>query len=221
MTRIFSSTARVFLTGASLLACPMFLSGCEMYAPGNLNTEKIQVREDVSFTDVPATRADEDFVRGVAHEYTRHGQGPLQLTVTYDPHNYRNTARMATDKGTSLVKALRAQGVSTVEMDILPVNGQGDESRVLVGYDSYAAQAPAGCKTMPGTEGMAIEPEADYRLGCTIQSLTARQVSNPKHLEGQGNTDPTTDGRSGGNIVDIVRSGAENKPLDGESASGK
>lgn len=74
---------------------------------------------------------------------------------------------------------------------------------------------------MPGTGDLAVEPDPKYRLGCTIQTLTAQQISQPKNLEGQDNVDATTDGRSSANIVEIVRSGAENKPLDGENASGK
>lgn len=209
------------MTGAALLFAPAFLAGCEMYAPSTLSTEKIQVREQPYFLDVAAGEADDRFAAGVAHHYSRHAGGPLKLTVTYDPGNYRNTAMMATQKGSEVVRALRARGVNSVEMDILPIAGQGDESRVLVSYDAYSAHAPAGCTTMPGTESALLEPQEDYRLGCTINTMVARQVARPQDLQGVGAPGEHTEGRSAANIVDVVRSGAENKELKGESASGK
>lgn len=212
---------RVFLAGAVFFSSPLFLAGCEMHAPTTLNTEKMQVRQEPYFLDVPAHQADEGVAESVAHHYTRHADGPLRLSVTYDPKNYRNTAMAATQKAADLARVLRKNGVGMVETDILPVSGQGDESQVLISYDSYTAHAPSGCTTMPGTENTLIEPEEGYKLGCTIQTMMAKQIARPKDLEGQGAPGLNTDGRSATNIVDIVRSGEENRELGGESASGQ
>ncbi len=212
---------RVLLAGATVAFAPVLLGGCEMYAPGTLSTEKIQVREKPYFLDVTAREADDDLAASVAHHHARHSDGPMRVTVTYDPQNYRSTAMMATQKAADLARALRGQGVAQVDADILPVSGQGDESRVLISYDAYSAHAPSNCTTMPGTESAVVEPNADYRMGCTVQTMIARQVSRPKDLQGQGNPGLNTEGRSAGNIVDLVRSGAENKELGGESASGQ
>ncbi|MCB1592136.1 MAG: hypothetical protein KDI90_06755 [Alphaproteobacteria bacterium] len=212
---------KLLLTGAVVTLSPALLGGCEMYAPATLSTEKIEVHEEPYFLNVSAQEADEEMAARIAHHYARHAGGPLKLGVTYDSKNYRNTAMKASQKAADLAKALRENGVDQVETDILPVHGQGDESRVLVSYDSFSAHAPANCSTMPGVENRVVEYDQDYRLGCTIQTMVAKQVSRPKDLEGQGATGENTDGRSATNIVDLVRSGAENKELGGESASGQ
>lgn len=212
---------RVLLAGAAVTFAPVVLSGCEMYAPGTLSTEKIQVREEPYFLDISAREASDDLAARVAHHHARHSDGPMRVTVTYDPQNYRNTAMMATQKAADMARALRGRGVAQVESDILPVTGQGDESRVLISYDAYTAHAPSNCGTLPGIESNVVEPNEDYKMGCTVQTMIARQVARPKDLEGQGDAGVNTDGRSATNIVDLVRSGAENKELGGESASGQ
>ena len=210
-----------FFTMAVLVLSGIGLSGCEMYAPGNLSTEKIQVQQDSFFSNIPANQVDDLYISGLARHYNKHGDQPMKITVTYDPKNYRNSAMKANQRGLSIVRRLRAKGVRDIKMDILPVTGQGDVSRVLVSYDSYTALAPEGCTTMPGVEDKEIEPDKEYKLGCTIDTLLAKQVARPKDLAGRANEDTTTDGRSATNIVDVYRSGAKNEKLDGESASGK
>ncbi len=107
-------------------------------------------------------------------------------------------------------------------MSVLPVKGQGDYSRMIVRYDGYSAAAPKDCKNLlPGIDGDALDHDGDYKLGCSIESVLARQVSRPADLLGNGVVDPTSEGRAAANIVDVYRAGLPNGPLDGESASGE
>jgi pilus biogenesis lipoprotein CpaD len=142
------------------------------------------------------------------------------MTVTYDPRSYRNTAMMASQEAARLSDRLRSMGVDQINANILPVNEQGDEARLLVSYNAYTAHAPKGCTSMPGMSDRVIEDNENYKLGCGIETMIAKQVARPKDLLGQENTDTYTEGRSTSNIIEDYRYGAKNEPLDGESASG-
>jgi type IV pilus biogenesis protein CpaD/CtpE len=60
--------------------------------------------------------------------------------------------------------------------------------------------------------------DENYRFGCTLDTVVARQV-RPKDLAGRGGDDVMNDGRRNANIVERYRTGEPNKALEGESAS--
>lgn len=207
---------------AGLAVLSLTLGGCmNMYEPPSLNDNPIDVQEEAFLQDVLLADVDDDYIDALAHHYRRHGASPMDLLVTYDPYSNDNTSGVATNKVADVASVLRGRyGIMNVNAGIMPVASQGEFPQLLVSYDSYQARAPAGCDgLMPGLNGRPLENDNNYKLGCTISTLKARQVSRPGDLLGQGNTDGTTDGRSASNIVDYYRSGAQNEPLEGESAS--
>ena len=72
---------------------------------------------------------------------------------------------------------------------------------------------------MEGFEGQNITVAEEYKLGCTVDTVFARQIARPKDLKGRGISATTTEGRSASNIVDMERSGAPKEALEGETAS--
>ena len=201
-----------------------FLMACDsiIHEETKLSQNRIQVQKERVVEEIPVRLLDNNVVAGMATHYERHGDGPLELTVTYDPKSRSNGAMKANNEAARIVKALRRNGVRNVQPGILPVNNPGAESVALITYTSYNALPPKGCdKKMAGFEDGWIEAEEDYRLGCTIDTVFARQIARPKDLKGQGQNDRTTDGRSATNIVDVYRSGAMNEALEAESASGE
>lgn len=192
------------------------LSGCEMHHPSYMTENRIQVQEQVytehySHTDFNAA--------AIANLYDRQGDGPLHLTVTYDPLSKTNTAMHAGDAAAAYARDLRKQGVALVESGILPIKDSGEGSKVFVGYQSYSAQAPKDCGLISGLSGNILEAEADYKLGCSVDTVFARQIARPSDLAGQSEKQYTTDGRRSANIIETYRAGAPNDGLDGESAS--
>ncbi|MCB1783792.1 MAG: hypothetical protein KDI13_07315 [Alphaproteobacteria bacterium] len=208
----------VALVALGVMALP--LGACEMYAPGSITEQRMQVQESVFSEDMMLSDFSDAHVSALARHYTAHGDGGLDVTVTYDPRSYRNTAMYATQGAAKIASDLRDAGVDDVRTNILPVQGQGDDAHVMVRYNSYTAKAPDGCGTMPGfSDGRKLEYNPDYKLGCTVDTMIAKQVAHPKDLLGQGNVDETTEGRSAANIIEVYRSGAKNEPLQGQTAS--
>ncbi len=194
--------------------------GCNLYEPTKVTDKRVQVRQESFMEDVEISRVDDAFIAEIARHYTRHGEGAMDLVLTYDPRSYRNTAMQATTTVSDIAVTLRDYGVEDINPNIMPVKALGDVPRLLVSYQGYTAHAPDDCGLMAGLDKSAgVGSQKDYKLGCSVETMIARQVSRPGDLLGRENTDLTTEGRGASNIVDGSRSGTLNQPLEGESAS--
>lgn len=202
-----------------VVALSLALTACDLSEPTTLTQKNIVVQEHGFSDEMLTADVNNSYLAGLAEHFTKFGQGTLDVVVTYDQQNYRNTAMMAGQNVANITESLRDLGVSSVNARVLPVKDQGDYSKVLVSYDYYTAQAPDGCGSMPGMDGGALAVNPDYQLGCTLKTLTAQQVSRPKDLMGAENSDHLTEGRSATNVVNQYRKGEPNKKLDGQAAS--
>ncbi len=229
MTKIANQTNKKhkmmkFYLNTGLVLTSLFLVGCKdrmMYVPSTINENKIQVEETAFVEDVFVHDVDDAYIGAVARHYTKHGGSPMDLLVTYDPRSSKNTAMFATNKASDITAAFRDYGIQDINTEIMPVKSLGDHARLSITYDSYSARAPEGCgEDLPGMNNTILEHNPDYKMGCTSQSLMAKQIAKPKHLLGQG-ASGTTDGRGASNIIDVYRTGAPNQPLDGQSATGE
>ncbi len=198
------------------------LAGCNMYSAGSINENPIRVSEEMVTKDVLISDIDDAFIGSIARHYTKHSGSPMKIIVTYDPKSRSNTAMGATNEVSDIVSNLRDYGVTNVDAGILPVKSQGSDSKLIISYNSFNAHAPEGCDAlMSGMNGdlNGRDSNADYKMGCSIDTMLARQVAKPSHLLGRGNSGQGYDGRSATNIVDGYRTGAQNKSLEGMSAS--
>lgn len=202
-----------------LIAFCMLLTGCELHAPSTLTTNRVQVEEKQFNETVAVDELNDAALNSIADHYRKHGDGPLDLTITYDPKSRSSNAMHANDAAARLAKSLRQRGVGDVSASIVPVKDSGSVMTAMVSYTGYNALAPKDCGLLSGYENEAVEVEEQYRLGCTMDTLFARQIARPKDLKGQSGDLPTTDGRRASNILETYRSGVGNEPLDGESAS--
>ncbi len=202
----------------SLVAC----GGIDMYQEGTMSKQRVQVQAEDFKDNMAIEDVNEAYLVALADHYSKYGSGLMDVVVTYDARSYRNTAMKANDKAAEISRTLRTNGVSNLDVSVLPVKSAGDQSRMVVNYDGYVASAPKGCTNLlPGVDGDAVESDKNYKLGCTIETMLARQISRPSDLMGQGVVDPTSDGRAASNIVDGYRTGAQLEPLRGEQASGE
>lgn len=211
--------SRQFLTLALLSLGALFtVTACDLTEASALTDSRAQVREDRFSDSFNLGRVDAAYIDSIADRYTRNGDGPLRLTVAYDPQSKTNTAMTASQALASLSGQLKRAGVNTIEGGIVPVRGGGDEARVLVTFDSYSAAAP-DCAVMSGMESRDLNVDEDYKLGCTTETVIARQIARPKDLKGNGSTDILTDGRRSSNTIEGYRTGTPNEKLGGESSS--
>jgi len=216
------------ITSKAALLClsSLSLTGClsmDLYEPTNIKESVIEVREQEFSEDVMLHDVDEGYLKALAHHYSRYGGSTMDLVVTYDPRSYRNTAMYAAERASDIAGTLRINGVKDIKSGVMPIKAAGDHARLLVTYTSMTAHAPKGCDTLlPGTSGsVSAEPDRDYALGCTLDTMLARQVSKPSDLLGRGTQDSATDGRATSNVIEGYRTGVMNESLEGERASGE
>lgn len=197
------------------------LAACEtiVHEPTHLSQSKIKVEEDKIFEDVAVDALDADSLLALSHHYNRHGDGGIDLTVTYDPGASQGSAMRAGDDVVRIAKALRDGGADRVNANILPVKDQGPQSRALISYRAYTASGPDDCGDIPGLKEANVDSDEDYELGCSLKAVMAKQIARPKDMRDRSHKDTTSDGRAASNIIEAYRTGARNEPLDGESAS--
>lgn len=199
-----------------LIILALTLPACSqsLYQEGTLTPSRAQVLEHDFYQQVALSDVNEGYLQNLARHFDKQGKDALHLEVVYDPAV--KSSAMATHKAKALEASLRGYGVRSITSSILPVS---KADSLIVSYHYYTAQKPENCTMMPGYADTDIRPEEDYNLGCTVETLIARQISRPGDLLGRGNTDYETDGRSAANLVNHVRSGAFNEALGGEQAS--
>lgn len=205
----------------SYLALVLTLSvgACSWYPDPYVTNKRVQVEEEKIAEEYAYGDLSEAALVGLAQHHNRYGDGPLTLTLAYNPKSKAHTARQASEKAAELSGILRREGVHNVETNILPVKDL-PEPKVMISYLGYKALAPEDCGLMPGLRSRQIEPEIeeDYKLGCSVETYFARQISRPSDLLGQeigGNTD----GRRSANQIEAYRAGVPNETLEGQSAS--
>lgn len=201
-----------------LIGAVCALGACEhiVHSETRLSQSKIEVHHG-SFFDAVAL-ADFNAV-AVARDYRDAGGAVLDLGVSYNS-DIAGEAKRASKALLRVKAALKDAGVDHMHVTIVPVSGQ-DGMQVLTTYSGVIAKAPAGCDVMPGLTHNNIEPEEDYQVGCTINSLIARQVARPSDLAG-GRLEADYalgDGRRAVNVVEGNRTGVRNEPIEGLSAS--
>lgn len=219
MTNKKTGNKALILSAGAVLSV-LLLPGCEqiVHEPTYLSQSKLQVEEKAFFEDVYVSKMDAGYIAALSQHYSQKGDGGVELSVTYDPKSKNSTAMHASNEIARISEEFRKNGV-TVNSTIIPVKGQGDVSRALVSYDTYTIQRPDDCTDMPGYADRNVDADEDYKLGCTRDSLIAKQIARPKDLMGRADTNETSDGRRAANIVDAYRTGEQNKALDGENAS--
>jgi len=191
-----------------------------MYEPDHFSTSTIQLEQKQVSETLPLSAFDAAKIADLAAQFKKHGDGALALTVLYDPAQGQKGVLLARNAVARLTSALRGQGVAHIQSGVLPVRDTGVEMRVMISYLSYAALPPADCQTMAGFDSRTVESEESYKLGCTLDTVFARQIAHPKDLAGQEPDTGGHDGRRASNIVEVYRTGEPNKALEAETASG-
>ena len=202
-----------------LLGAAGSTSACRMYEEGHLTDKKIQVSEEKIVREFTVDGNHYGALRDISQSYERYGDGSVHLTLAYNPASRSATAMKATQEAADIAAWLRNEGgVAAVRTDILPVRNT-DGMKAIVTYNSYAAHGPDCDSLLAGFEDSDHKTDMDYKMGCTVQNVIARQVSRPKDLLGRDFNTTHKDARGVSNQIEVYRSGAQNPSMGGEGTS--
>ena len=203
-----------------LMMVGLALSACEMKAPSQLGTNRIQVVQENS-TNMMGTSAFTDATaRMVADDYAVRGHGPVDVVVTYAAGASEGRATMESRRISGL---LQKHGVQDLTVSTLPVNTPEQAGQVMVNYIKVTAKAPAGCGNHPAESRADIRANEDgrypnYNFGCGVDSYIAQQIARPKDLLGKDEMSPA-DGKRMGGVLQDYRDGKDYKDLKADNAS--
>jgi type IV pilus biogenesis protein CpaD/CtpE len=223
MMRIQKQAHRGMMLAGVGVAALLLLGACDtivnnnptaMVSPGGIETYKDEIALEIETATLDAGKMEQ-----VSRHYWAHGDTPLLLSVTYDPHSKINTAMKATKEAARLKTLLGQQGTVNVQADIMPVQDSGDASKTIITYDSVNARGPSECQNAKVDRNFTDwERVPDYKVGCASENYLAKQIARPKDLHGSDDMD-IMDGRLQANTVELTKSGQSYPALKGESAS--
>ncbi len=199
------------------------LTACEVEVPSHANTSRLELVTNTQQDSYAVSDIHDSQLQSIADHHKRYGQTPVVFTVTYDPAVSGAGVAAARD-GQRFQSGLKSRGVKGAQYETLPVSGQGVNRQVLVQYDQMTAQPPSDCGRIGGFDSNTplapdgARTEADYKLGCSVEALIARQVANPSDLAGKSALGPYDGARAAGQLEDY-RKGKEFDELKGETAT--
>lgn len=184
------------------LAAVTVVSACDMYKEPKMNLSKPELVYETHMEQIPADKIDDLSLSILANQYSRYGDGPLELTLTYDPKSRTNTAMRALNTLRDIEEKLEKKGFANIKTDTIPV--EGEPSSLMVMYPSAQARPPSDCADMPGLQNNNTYRDIDeYRIGCGVETLMAKQIYRPTDLRGRGgDVMGINDGRRIVNVMD-------------------
>lgn len=195
-----TKTALVLVMMGTTLLC-----GCaRQSSPSMMNASRIQAVPETELQQIPVKNVSAGYLQKLADDYARYGAGAMQVSLAYDPATKNYSAVKAFQDLAKIKAGLGEYGVKNVKADTVKTDGQTDPV-LLVSYDSVHAAAPAGCYNMPGfDDGLTTEKNVDYRFGCSVDTMLAKQIYRPSDLQGYDGHD-LADGRRATNSVEYYR----------------
>lgn len=159
-----------------------------LYTPTFQETRKMQVlKKRFEYTNTTASLDDAEVLH-MARHYEGHGEGPIEILVTYNSKVSGNSAIRATDEAARVADVFRRNGVTNLQANVLPV--KEEHSKTIVSYIGYVAQKPEGCVNLLDRKDHDAETMPKYRYGCTVMDLVAKQMVRPDDLLGKDRTAP-------------------------------
>ncbi len=188
----------------TFLLLPVLACACAPQStPSMVNTEKPRLVADTTMQQIPVSSVTDGYLFNLARDYERYGTDAMHLSLGYDPKSKNYGAMKAFSDLADIKTKLREKGVRNITAEAVKM--EGGAPTLMVSYDGVMAAAPAGCRNMPGfDDGMTTRELGDYRFGCSIDTMLAKQIYRPADLAGNAAEDPDN-ARRGVNIVDHYR----------------
>jgi type IV pilus biogenesis protein CpaD/CtpE len=187
----------------------MMMTGCGrdyLYVPTMKTDQPITVKRADYQKAYKGVDLNDDILYGEAERYRSHGDGNIEILVTYDPSLGGGAADAATNKLVEISEFMRKNGVTQFTTHMMPV--ANSDPQVLFSYKSYTAHGPKDCKSMMDMYDDDPVQFREYDHGCATNSMIAAQVARPKDLLGSDRLSPGNALRSDG-AIDRYTSGEE------------
>lgn len=189
------------------------LVACTQSTPSMMNVSPVEVAKETVVEQIALEDMNDSTLAQLANHYRKNGQGPLELTMTYDPKARDFTAMGAVNELKKVSHALKYKGVNNMVTQTLAVS-EGKPS-LMVSYDMIMAYAPSDCTPMPGLDNNLTGRDiGDYKFGCAVESMLARQIARPADLEGNA-TLGKRDARRESVVIEEYSAGVPRQPLEG------
>lgn len=187
-----------------LMTAAMSFAGCARQStPSMMNTTQPQLMPETTMAQIPVENVTPGYLYQLSDNYRRYGTETMQLTLAYDPNSKKYTAMKAFEDLADIKAKLKKLGVHSVVGET--VKSEGVTPTLMVSFDSVTAGAPAGCRNMPGfDDGLTTTEIGQYKFGCSIDTMTAKQIYRPADLAGNAGSEPI-DGRRAANTVEYNR----------------
>jgi len=194
---------KIFSLGSMILTLGVLGACSPQSTPSMMNTSRPLLSAQTEMKQIEVSKINDGFLQGLAEDYTRFGNGPLTLTLAYDPNSKSYTAMKAFQELEAIKSKLSSMNVRSVLADTIKV--EGEAPALMIQYDTLSAQAPQGCGIMPGLENSQTGRDiGDYRFGCSVDTMLAKQIYRPSDLAGQDHMD-ASDGRRAANAIEHYR----------------
>ncbi len=189
------------------------LSACTQTTPSMMNTSRVELARETSVEQIPLKEITDVTMSALAEQYRKHGNGPLDLSMTYDPKAKDFTAMRAVHELKHIQTALRKKGLTNISMQTIAV--PDGKPSLMVSFDMVRAQAPSDCTPMPGLHSNETGRDlGNYKFGCGLETAFSKQIARPSDLEGNTGMG-TRSARRSSIIVEGYSSGIPREPLNG------
>lgn len=193
------------------------VAACSVEMPTNVTQHRVQVHRDAFALELPSRQLTQDHLEAVVEDYRLNGEGGVDVVIGYDPEAGEQLSAKARDELARVVGAFSAYRIEPLEGAVLPVKDMGHDVTVLISYGRAFANAPKGCEMMPGSDGATVSSLPDYKMGCSVEILMAKQAARPGDLAGRTPDMGLNDGMRLGNKLSGYKQGLRPERLYGET----
>ena len=167
------------------------------------SVDKIRLVESIEKTKISTDSLNSGTLNVLERYFRRHGEGPLDMTVTYDPKDHKKGAAWAAREMARIKGDLANKGLENVDARILPVSGS--ESATFIRFVSVDALPPEECvdEAIGGLTTTSTDQDRDYPIGCGVKTLFAKQISRKSDLRGRGGIDSANSERISNYIAQL------------------
>lgn len=196
-----------------LLACVSPLAACAPDKPWlmeetNLSPAPMRIVESRHIVKKPLSQVTQADLQEAARIYDRNGAGPMYLVVAYKE---QGKGHMLDGKAGNIVSGLQSSGVNSKDIVSSIVPLETDQPVMLIAFDTLEARGPKGCTETPSLDRLpGTTEDYDYKLGCGVNNLMAKQIANPRDLNGVAGLGGSNDGERAANVVRTYRTGEAN-----------
>jgi len=179
------------------------LAACTQTTPSMMNNNNPRLSSETTMQQTPVAAVNDNYIHSLAENFKRYGSSSMQLSLGYDPKSKSYTAMKAFKDLDRIKSQLASLGVQNVTAGT--VQAEGSEPTLMISYDGLKATAPDGCTSLPGIDdNQTTRFIGDYKFGCSIDTLTARQIYRPADLKGNDYMGEA-DGRRTANSLEYYR----------------